>query len=159
MNLSMPPQVVADLAERGRQGAAKLVTAFAGEDPGLTPAAGWDNHRWIRFRTATAGLARWLAPFGANYRDDTPGGTPYHAMAGPGADAPLPSYRPSAVDREVINERTGALVAMSDEWGSDDALLASAPQGAPQLRLVPDDDTAAGFDVLAGEETPEVPAP
>lgn len=33
MNLSMPEQVVHDLAERGRLGAVKLVDAFAGERP------------------------------------------------------------------------------------------------------------------------------
>ena len=56
MNLSMPAQVVKDLAERGKLGAVKLVDTFAGDRPGAVPAQGWDNHRWIRYRTATAGL-------------------------------------------------------------------------------------------------------
>ena len=146
MNLSMPEQVVRDLAERGRLGAVKLTDAFAGERPGEVPAAGWDNHRWIRFRTATAGLSGWLAPFLQNYRETTSGGTPYPDLAGPDAEAELPSYRPTARDRAVINERTGRLVALAEAWGGDEALTSTAPRPRPRLRLVPDDGTAAGLE-------------
>ncbi|AXH95629.1 patatin-like phospholipase family protein [Ornithinimicrobium avium] len=144
MNLSMPEQVVTELAERGRLGAVKLVDAFAGDRPGQVPAWGWDNHRWVRFRTATAGLSGWLAPFLANYRDTTSGGTPYDQLAGPGAEATLPSYPPSEGDRELINARTGTLVSLAEDWTGDDALTARAPRPRPRLRLVPDDGTAAG---------------
>lgn len=157
MNLSMPEQVVTDLAERGRQGALKLADAFAGEQPGTVPAAGWDNHRWIRFRTATAGLAGWLAPFVANYHDDTSGGTPYDAMAGSGADAPLPSYKPSATDRTLINRRTTALVALGRDWTADDAMTASSTQSGPRLRLVPDDGTADGLEPEERQRRVETP--
>ncbi|MBB1494736.1 patatin-like phospholipase family protein [Propioniciclava sp. MC1595] len=44
LHLTMPPEVVADVARRGEEGAA-LLESFD-----------WDNHRWIRYRTATAGL-------------------------------------------------------------------------------------------------------
>ena len=56
MNLNMPGPVVTALSERGRHGAVKLLPAFAGEAPGEASAPGWENHRWIRFRAATAGL-------------------------------------------------------------------------------------------------------
>ncbi len=141
MNLSMPERVVRDLAERGRLGAVKLTDAFAGERPGETPAWGWDNHRWVRFRTATAGLSGWLAPFLQNYHETTSGGTPYPDLAGPDAEAELPSYTPTARDRALINERTGALVALAEEWGGDGAMTTTAPRPRPRLRLVPDDGT------------------
>ncbi|MHA6523504.1 hypothetical protein [Tessaracoccus sp. G1721] len=144
MNLSMPPKVVTDLAERGRLGAVKLVNAFAGDRPGEVPTWGWDNHRWIRFRTATAGLAGWLNGFHGSYQDTTSGGTPYGDLAGPGADAPLPSYPLSGVKREALNERTGELVDLAGAWGG--ATIPPAPKPAPRLRLVPDDGTAAGLD-------------
>ncbi|MFD0864908.1 hypothetical protein ACFQ06_03675, partial [Tessaracoccus lubricantis] len=152
MNLSMPPEVVTALAERGRLGAAKLVRTFAGERPGVVPAKGWDNHRWIRFRTAAGGLGRWLVALERNYRDTTSGGTPYDELAGPGADGDLPSYRPSAADREVINERAAGMVGLAQKWKDNDAGAKTAPRPAPQLRLVPDDGTASGLD-LAEEVT------
>lgn len=148
MNLSMPPQVVADLAERGRMGAEKLVAAFAGDRPGVAPTWGWDNHRWIRFRTAAAGLGRWLLALERNYTQSTPGDTPYPDLAGPEADAPLPSYPLGRAERAVVNDRAGAIVALARRWRPDDAALRSAPRPAPRLRLVPDDGTAAGLENL-----------
>jgi predicted acylesterase/phospholipase RssA len=56
MNLAMQDHVVTDLAARGEAAAAKLVAQFAGSAPGVQPAWGWDNDRWIRFRVATAAL-------------------------------------------------------------------------------------------------------
>ena len=144
MNLSMPPKVVTDLAERGRLGAVKLVNAFAGDRPGQVPTWGWDNHRWSRFRAAMSGLAGWLDGFHGSYQDTTSGGTPYGDLAGPGADAPLPSYPLSGVKREALNERTGELVGLATAW--DGATIPPAPKPAPRLRLVPDDGTAAGLD-------------
>lgn len=144
MNLNMAPEVVTDLALRGKYGAAKLVRVFAGDQPGVVPARGWDNHRWIRFRTATAGLDGWLDQFEDGYRAPGSGGTPYPDLAGPGADADLPSYRPTVGDRLLINERTGGLVAMAEEWNADQAMTKGAPRPRPQLRLVPDDGSAAG---------------
>lgn len=44
LHLAMPPDVVADVARRGVAGAEALESFD------------WDNHRWIRYRTATAGL-------------------------------------------------------------------------------------------------------
>ncbi len=143
MNLSMPAPVVAGLVERGRQGAVKLVVAFAGDAPGVTPAKGWENHRWVRFRAATAGLHGWLAQFSTGYHHESPGATPYDELAGPGAAAGLPSYPTTKQRRELINDRTGALVELASEWLRDDALTADAPRPRTRMRLVPDDNTAA----------------
>lgn len=147
MNLSMPAPVVTDLAERGREGAAKLVSAFAGT-PGSGTAKGWDNHRWVRFRTATSGLAQWLRQFAEAYEHDEPGTTPYRDFAGPDASAPLPSYKVTQAQRAELNRRTGQVMDLAGQW-SDDVLEGSAPKPAPLLRLVPDDGTAAGLEERA----------
>ncbi|MGA4507151.1 hypothetical protein ACQB6R_05485 [Propionibacteriaceae bacterium G1746] len=137
MNLNMPAEVVQALSLRGKYGAQKLVDTFTGE--------GWTNHRWIRFRTSTAGLGVWLEKFRSGYADDTSGGVPYAQLAGPGASGPLPSYAPpSGAARAVVNDRTGALVGLAQDWAGDDAMGAGAPTPRPQLRLVPGDGTAAG---------------
>lgn len=44
LHLTMPPEVVTEVARRGDAGAAELESFD------------WDNHRWIRYRTAAAGL-------------------------------------------------------------------------------------------------------
>ncbi|MHA6513489.1 hypothetical protein [Tessaracoccus sp. Z1128] len=155
MNLSMPEHVVTGLAERGKWGAVKLVDAFAGDQPGVVPARGWDNHRWIRFRTAASGLAGWLGAWERSYRDLTSGGTPYPDLAGPAADAPLPSYQLGKAEREALNERTGELLTLATDW-SDDERVPAAPRPAPRLRLVPDDGTAAGLDATVDRPAPPV---
>src|SRR5207302_11514939 len=75
LNLDMAPEVVEGLSARGRAGAGKLVARFAGSAPGVARAAGWENQRWVRFRTATNGLAQWISSFRGGYLADPPGAT------------------------------------------------------------------------------------
>ncbi|MGM0384459.1 MAG: hypothetical protein ACQERF_00555 [Actinomycetota bacterium] len=145
MNLAMPPETVAGLAERGRCAAERLSDRFAGDAPGVLPSPGWENHRWIRFRTSTAGLTTWLGLFADGYAAPSAGATPYSSLAGPGADAALPSYPLTVERRRRVNAHTGDLLGLATEWASDDAMTAGAPRPRPQLRLVPDDGTAVGL--------------
>ncbi len=63
----------------------------AGTSPGPASTKCRSGCRSIRFRTATGGLAGWLSAWNRGYRDQASGGTPYPDLAGPGADAPLPT--------------------------------------------------------------------
>lgn len=145
MNLAMPAPIVSSLANRGQAAADLLVQKFTGTLPGKEQGWGWNNQRWIRFRTATAGLNAWLAKFEHNYSAAAPGATPYAHLAGANADDALPSYAFSTVGkRNAANERTAELLAIAGTWGADDALLDRAPRPRPQLRLTPDDAGAAG---------------
>jgi predicted acylesterase/phospholipase RssA len=141
MNLTMPNTLITALAERGRGGATKLVKRFAGDMPGVVPTRGWDNQRWIRFRTATAGLERWLTRFRNGYFHQHSGQTPYADLAGPGAATPLPSYKFTGHRREAVNQRTGELLNFAAEWDASpfDCFVHGAPSPRPQLRLVPHD--------------------
>ncbi|MFC6155641.1 patatin-like phospholipase family protein [Kribbella jiaozuonensis] len=136
MNLNMDEQTVDRLVERGQGGAAKLVDSFVYGD-------GWLNHRWIRFRTATAGLDRWLAGFRSGY--ETPGsGYPDLAgvdAAGNQADGPVPSYPMTDGRRVAVNLRTAALVKLTKQWSDPptDAFTHKSPRPSPALRLVPSD--------------------
>lgn len=67
INLNMAGSAVQALGARGAGGADKLVARFAGDRPGVTTGAGWENHRWVPFRTSTAGLSDWLETFCAKY--------------------------------------------------------------------------------------------
>jgi hypothetical protein len=148
MNLAMPKRTVDDLAARGGAAATTLVDTFAGADPGGTPAWGWDNNRWIRFRTATAGLKVWLDGFSACYGADASGATPYEDLAGPNAAGSLPSYKVQGSARDTVNAETGDLLRLATSW-QDGAMLNAAPNPRPRLRLVPDDGTAAGLATAA----------
>lgn len=158
MNLAMPASVVTGLAERGAAAGALLVTKFTGRPIGedgtvKAPGWGWNNQRWIRFRTATAGLRTWLGRFDAAYRAPVPPPTvAYSDLAGAHAQATLPSYDYGSVgERDSANAHVAALLAMASEWVADESLLSRAPRPRPHLRLVPDegigplaDDGAAG---------------
>jgi predicted acylesterase/phospholipase RssA len=138
MNLTMPADVVTELASRGQAAARKLVDKFVGAAGGKPQGWGWNNQRWIRFRTSTAGLSTWLAKFDENYHSATPGTTPRYAdLAGLNASAPLPSYPPA--DRAQLNHLTSGLLGVAATWGPNDALTANTPKPPPPLRLMPDD--------------------
>ena len=156
MNLAMPAPVVAKLSSRGDAAAAKLVAQFAGTQPGVEPTWGWDNDRWIRFRAATAGLDAWLERFREKFATDVPGATPYGRLAGPGANAELPSYNLTQTRREQVNTHTDELLDMSDAWAGDDAMAYNAPRPRPRMRLVPDDGTAAGLRADGAEPVGDV---
>ena len=144
MNLSMPTCIVTGLADRGEAAADLLVEKFTGTPDGEPKDWGWNNQRWIRFRTATAGFNAWMTKFETNYRADFPEALPYADLAGPGADAALPSYRfDSAADRRAANDLTAGLLALTPTWGTPNALSDSAPRPRPQLRLTPDDGAAS----------------
>ena len=134
MNLSMDKPTVDGLVERGQGGAAKLVGSFVHGD-------GWPNHRWLRFRTATAGLDAWLSSFRNGYDAPNSGYADLAGVdaAGNEADGPLPSYSMTKGRRAAVNVRTAALVQLASKWSDApaDAFTHKSPSPRPVLRLVP----------------------
>lgn len=55
MNLEMPPATIARLEARGEEVGATLRDRFADEES--TASISWRGHRWVRFRSALAGLS------------------------------------------------------------------------------------------------------
>ena len=146
LNLDMPEPVVLALSERGAGAAERLVERYAGAEPGVVPAPGWDRHRWLRFRTAGAAFSDVLQSFRAGYDTVLPGTTPYSRWVGVDedgrpADAPLPSYPLDAERRDAVNRRTEGLLDTAEEWRAEpaDAFTAGAPEPRPQMKLVPQD--------------------
>jgi predicted acylesterase/phospholipase RssA len=150
MNLKMPGPVVRGLAERGEAAGAKLVDKFTGtptDERGHTHTRGWgwNNQRWIRFRTAAAGLDEWLTLFKTVYEAASPPPTaPYDQLAGAaGARAVLPSYALADHDRDTVNHLTTSLLATAAMWSGENPLSEKPPHPQPRLRLVPDDGVAS----------------
>jgi hypothetical protein len=144
MNLAMKPDTVTGLADRGEAAAVLLIEKFTGTPGGRIQGWGWNNQRWTRFRTATAGLDSWLRKFQANYEFAAPGAPPYTDLAGRAAAAALPSYPFSgAASRSAANGLTADLIALAGSCGTSGALSDGAPRPRPQLRLTPGDGAAA----------------
>ncbi|WP_284742285.1 patatin-like phospholipase family protein [Amycolatopsis sp. RTGN1] len=139
LNLEMDGKQITALAERGEAAAEQLVARFAGQHPATTPAPGWERQRWLRFRTATAGLSRWLTSFHIGYTATPPATTPYRDLAGPDATKTPPSRDFEAAERVAVDQRTGTLLTLATSWEERpaDAFTKGAPQPAPALQLVP----------------------
>jgi Patatin-like phospholipase len=125
MNLTMEPEVIERLTERGRCAGERLVERFAREpeDPG---ALGWRDHRWVRYRSSLAALAAMLGQFARGYNHEL---VPTYAellRRGPGD--PPNSYRMTGPQRELAATLTDGLLALAAEL---QAANASVEDGAP----------------------------
>ena len=105
---------------------------FAGAKAGVEPAAGWDNHRWIRFRGATGGLSDWLAGFERGYPSPPAPTTPYETMLS--NEAEQPSYkieggRRTAAEARVAGLRVGGASLGVETGGRPDRGPAVAAAG------------------------------
>ncbi len=69
LNLSMPPERIEALTERGRLAAVRLADAYTKAAPGQVIT--WDNHRWVRFRSSIAVLETMSTLFASGF-DEPP---------------------------------------------------------------------------------------
>lgn len=145
MNLNMHERDVTALSQRGACAAERLVDVFAGNQPGVVPTWGWDNHRWLRFRAAMAALSDTLGSFRGGFEANPPGTTPYATWVGGRnggeTNAALPSYPVNGTPRHAVNRRTQGLLDTARDWQQDpaDAFTEGAPEPRPTMRLVPSD--------------------
>lgn len=137
LNLAMPKEVVEGLTLRGRLAARKVVTAFAGDQPGAVAPWAWRNHRWLRLRSTSAALARYLHDFADAYDADAPPGATYAELL---ADAEAPSYAMGVTALGTLRARLAALRTEAAAWAAaEGALSDGAPSPAPELRLASGD--------------------
>jgi hypothetical protein len=131
LNLSMPTEVVSRLSARGRFAAEHLVERFG------PTGEGWNNHRWLRFRAATAALSEWLAGFEKGYTSPAP--TSYDAILS--GEARQPSYPMTRGRLAAARVRVTELRVQIDEWAKPPAntFTDNRPKQPPALRLVPRD--------------------
>ena len=141
MNLTMPPQVISALTRRGQAAGRALVVRFA-ETPGTDAGLSWDNHRWVRYRSALAALAEQLELFGRAWRDTPAEGRSYRELVDRGEDAGPAGYRlTSDAQRALALSLTELLAEVGGrsevaEGGVD----RGAPRPQPVARIVPATD-------------------
>jgi Patatin-like phospholipase len=134
MNLTMEKQVIDNLTTRGRCAGERLVARFA-EPPADPKALSWDDHRWVRFRSALPALATMLGEFARGYTD--PAHPTYPELLGRGAGEPPNSYRMTLAQRRLAQRLSDGmvdLVASLDGEGTSLADKAPSPPVAAQLR-------------------------
>lgn len=142
MNLTMPPERIAALTERGRAAAERLRTAYTPPDePGKTIT--WDNHRWVRLRSSLAVLEKMHGHFADGYSQApaSPDEMTYSELLGRDPEAPPKSYPWTLEARgrlasEEIEAILGAATAKDDAGCS---VADGAPRPAPEGRIGPTD--------------------
>lgn len=137
LNLDMQPEAIQALGERGRDAAALLVDHF--RRPPDAHELSWDNHRWVRYRTALALLEGFLARLRHAVRAPAPDDRSYEELIvrGP-ADAPA-SYRwERRAQRDFAAAATRELLDLADRWNAAGQTFAEgAPAPHPELRIRP----------------------
>ena len=140
MNLAMPPEVIEALTLRGQAAGRALVERFA-ETPGTAPGLSWDNHRWVRYRSALAAIASQLEQFEQAWRTHSSDERSYAELVDRPADVGPAGYRlTSAEQRALVVALTELLVAAGARSGVEPGDVAlGSPRPEPIARIVPSD--------------------
>jgi len=139
LNLEMPRETTLALAERGRCAAAVLRRRFAPEPEEPPHALSWDNHRWVRYRSALELIERMLRGLRRGYRSGPPELRTYQGLADRGAESPPPSYRwARRAQAEFALEAADTLVHLAEEWAwRGESFAEGAPKPTPEIRILP----------------------
>jgi predicted acylesterase/phospholipase RssA len=140
MNLNMPREDVAALAERGRWAGVLLAERFSRRHDDDKPS--WDSHRWLRFRSSLALLEETLEKMGLSWRAEPPSvETSYPALLQRGLDDPPAIYRwADEEQRQQAMVETEQLLNVINSWDYDkDGVFGrGSPCPRPRLRIMPD---------------------
>lgn len=125
LNLTMPPEVVQGLSERGREAGRTLLKEF-----------NFENHAWLRYRSCLSTLTMFIQEFAGAYRNPIPQDSEVWPTIRQEAGAPDPaSYKWEAAPKKTAGDIVKKLleidvvaVAVKDD---------GAPRPSPELRVVP----------------------
>jgi hypothetical protein len=139
MNLNMDGTRIEELSERGRDAAALLSAAFQADPEAQTIT--WDNHRWIRLRSAFAALEQMHVEFAEGFagegEDIETGWRTYQQLLDRAKTVPPTSYKlANAAEKERAGFEVGAIggLGTGDEV---ELLVPGAPKPTPVGRIVP----------------------
>jgi hypothetical protein len=138
LNLDMEPKVVQEVSDRGMEAADLLSSHFLHptEDITLT----WDNHRWIRFRSAFTRFEELLQQIQHGLGDPEPGELTYTELLDREPKDPPTSYRVTEDQRAVIRTLMHQLLesARTVEKAPENSRPShKQPRPAPGLRVLP----------------------
>jgi len=134
MNLKMPGDTLDLLRERGQWAGIKLRDRFA--NPPQNPRdLSWDNHRWVRYRTAMAATEQFLERLSAGYNSVMPGERTYPELINRQKGEAPTSYAFEGTEGARAQAATDALVTVWEQQSLpfDDG----APSPRPEIRATP----------------------
>jgi predicted acylesterase/phospholipase RssA len=138
LNLTMPPETIAELSKRGAFAGGRLVTLFSGPPDGPPqPTDHWNDSRFARYRVTMSLTERWLRVIRRGWKAHPDRVTmPYRERVHRGTVAP---YKfPSDAVRDFAETTTGAYVDLVESWGEKETLDGDGvPRPATTLRAVP----------------------
>ncbi|HET9939273.1 MAG TPA: hypothetical protein VFQ28_10795 [Gaiella sp.] len=140
MNLTMPAHVIEALTLRGQAAGRKLVERYA-ETPGTDPGLSWDNHRWVRYRSALAALSELLEQFGAAWNATPDGERSYRELVERPDDVGPAGYRLTSEAQRALALALTELLAEAGTraGGAEASVTRGAPRPEPVARIVPGD--------------------
>jgi hypothetical protein len=139
MNLNMKGPLIEKLSERGRDAAAGLSHAF--QAPPDSQVITWDNHRWIRLRSALAALEQMHVQFTQGFDEVGPdrerGRRTYQELLDrPRGVAPKSYKLENAAERDRARDEIAAIRKLGTAVDAE-ALVPGAPKPTPVGRIVP----------------------
>jgi predicted acylesterase/phospholipase RssA len=138
LNLTMPPDKIAELSERGTFAGGRLVTLFSGAPDGPPQATRhWNDSRFARYRVTMSLTERWLRIISRGYGAQTDLVTvPYPERVQQGIDPPYAF--PNQATLDFAEAATSAYLAMVAGWSPGETLDGEGvPRPATTLRAVP----------------------
>lgn len=140
LNLTMPPALIDALTRRGQAAGRALVERFA-ETPGSATGLSWDNHRWVRYRSALAALAEQLEAFAVAWRHDFGTERSYRELLERGDDEGPAGYRFTSEAQRRLALGLSELLAETGERAErgPGSVGRGAPRPQPVSRIVPAD--------------------
>jgi predicted acylesterase/phospholipase RssA len=137
LNLDMPPEVLDRLRARGTAAGALLVKRF--KAPSLLPsgegAMNWENHRWLRLRTALGAAKAYLTAMARSTTNPEAPDVTYDALIKAIHGTPVHHYPLTPGTNEEIADIADRLAQFGVDIQSIDAVDANLPKPPPELVL------------------------
>jgi hypothetical protein len=139
LNLEMPPDVLEKLTARGEYAGKLLIERYTSPSPvGPPQTVNWENHRWVRFRTATAMLQRFVADFSTTYEATPAGEQSYPDLVARPRSAPPFGYRyktPEQTAFAVVEARAIAEAGKRWDAARPNDFANKQPHPVPELQV------------------------
>lgn len=136
LNLDMPPDVLRRLQQRGSAAGTLIAQRF--KDPSvLSPqrpdAIGWENHRWLRFRSTMGALKDYLSHLSRSAGGPEAPDVRYDALTTATNGTPVWSYPIDPAARADIAALTARAATLGDDLTAQPTLDDDLPKPSPRL--------------------------
>ena len=156
LQLNMPPEVVAEVSQRGSLAGEMLLAHF--NDPSPDCAVTWENHRWVRLRSMLALLEKELLDVKTGFEETEPGDQSYLSLLERDQHAPPNSYRLNPQQRQFTLDwldRFSPLIDSLQTASDAEKFSKGEPRPLPVLRVIP--RTASADNADCPDATPRDP--